>query len=339
MRIPLCLSFIVCLSSSLHLGAPRAAAEPAPPEADVTGDAPVVGGAPVPRGRWPDAAAVLLQRGICSGTLVARDVVLTAGHCIAGGPVEVVLDSVDHARPGGERIRVAWALAYPDWWSRYDAGVVVLERPATVKPRRIVARCTAREELLPGRSVTLAGFGLVGPGGTRQTTRLHDAAMSITDASCTEEPACQPSIAPDGEFMAGGRGTDACFGDSGGPVYVDTAAGPALIGLVSRGLSLPGAPCGGGSVHVRADRVAAWIERVTGRRLARTSCQGRADAPHPEPEDDDGGGGCAAGRGGVGAGAVLGLALLPALAAVRARRRRGAGPGPGRRERVFHRPR
>jgi len=86
---------------------------------------------------------------------------------------------------------------------------------------------------------------------------------------------------------------------------------------VSRGRGLAGAPCGGGTVFVRADRVAAWVERVTGRRVARTSCEGRADAPD---DDEDDGGGCAAGSGR--AGAATGLVLLLAIAAARARARR-----------------
>jgi secreted trypsin-like serine protease len=307
LRNPLHLSFVSILFASLAVGTPSAAA--AGPEA------PVVGGTPAPSGRWPDVAAVLLRDGLCSGTLIAPDVVLTAAHCIDGVPLEVVLDSVDYARTGGERIRVAWSLAYPDWQHRYDAGVIVLEHPAQTRPRRVAARCTAREQIFAGQSVLVAGFGMTGFDDTAPNTRLNEGWMSITDPTCTHDLACQPSIAPDGEFMAGGRGVDACFGDSGGPVFLDTAAGPALIGIVSRGLSLPGAPCGNGGVYVRADRVAAWVERVTGRRLARTSCEGRADAP----DEADDGGGCAAGRGG--AGAAFGLVLLGAIAVGRARRR------------------
>ena len=303
LRIPLCISFLFSLVSSLTVGGGAAASPPSP----------IVGGTPVPAGRWPEVAAVLLRDGACSGTLVAPDVVLTAGHCIEGGPVEVVLDTVDYARTGGERIRVAWSRAYPDWERRYDVGVVVLDRPAKVTPRPVAARCTARAELVAGRSVTIAGFGLTSHGGTEASSRLHQASVSITDPSCTADPACTPSIAPEGEFVAGGQGVDSCFGDSGGPVYVAAPGGPALLGLVSRGLSVPGPPCGGGGVYVRADRVAAWIERVTGRLLARTSCEELADAPGSD------GGGCAAGSGG--AGAALGLALLVAVTVARARRR------------------
>src|SRR5213078_3032674 len=92
-------------------------------------------------------------------------------------------------------------------------------------------------------------------------------------------------------FMAGGHGADSCFGDSGGPVYVATPDGPALIGVVSRGLALPAAPCGNGGVYVRVDKVLSWIQSVTGRKLAKTSC----DAPSGDQFDADDSDGCSAG--------------------------------------------
>lgn len=303
MRISIQLSILL---ATLTIGAPSAGA--AGPEA------PVVGGTTVTKGHWPEVAGVVLNGGLCSGTLIAPDVVLTAGHCVDAGPLEVILDNVDLSRSGGERIRVARSMAYPDWENRYDAGVLVLERPAKTKPRKVAARCTAREELVSGGSVTVVGFGLTTASGTGDNTRLHQGTMAVTDASCTQDPSCQASIAPNGEFVAGGRGVDACFGDSGGPVFVDAAGGPAVAGIVSRGLAQPGTPCGNGGVYVRADQVMAWVERVTGRKIARTSCTGAADAP----EEADGGG-CAAGGGR--AGAAFGLVLLGAVVAMRARRR------------------
>src|SRR5688572_29645687 len=93
--------------------------------------------------------------------------------------------------------------------------------------------------------------------------------------------------------MAGGHGADSCFGDSGGPVYVDTedGHGHALLGVVSRGLALPAAPCGNGGVYVRVDKVISWIQSVTGRTLDRTTCRGPDDADDAEPTA----GGCSTG--------------------------------------------
>lgn len=278
--------FVLCLFAHS-----AAAAEPEPT---------VVGGSTVPKGRWPDVVAVLLADGVCTGTLIAPDLVVTAAHCIDADPVEVVVGTVDYAKLGGERIAIASARAYPDWFRRYDVGVLVLERPARAAPRTVAATCTAREYLVPQQEVTLVGFGAATAGGSDANTRLREAVVPITDPTCTLDAACEPSLAPHGEFMAGGQGADSCFGDSGGPVYVETEQGVVLLGIVSRGLAVAAAPCGGGGVYVRADKVAGWIKRVTGRTLSRTTCEGRGDGAPGSVED----GGCSTGGGNGG------LALL-----------------------------
>jgi secreted trypsin-like serine protease len=276
-------------------------------------DAPVVSGTNVPVGQWPDAVAVLARDAMCTGTLIAPDVVLTAGHCIETDPVEVVVGSVDLAKPGGTAIAVKKAIAYPKWDRMYDVGVLVLEHPAPVMPRSVASACIAKEHLVPGAKVHVVGFGLTTADGTGMNTRLHQAMLPVVDATCAHDAACEPDIAPGGEFTAGGGGVDACFGDSGGPIYIDTAHGAALIGVVSRGESVIGEPCGGGGVYVRADAVVSWIEKVTGRKLTRSTCDEPADGPGDREAAEAGG--CSAGRGLVGGGALLGLLVLALLAA------------------------
>ena len=275
-------------------------------------DTPVVGGTPVPAGAWPDAVAVLARDAMCSGTLIAPDVVLTAGHCIETHPVEVIVGSVELARPGGAAIAVKSATAYPAWQHTYDVGVLVLEHPAAVKPRAIASACTAKEHLRAGADVHVVGFGLTTPDGSGMNTQLHQAMLPVIDATCTNDPACEPAVAPGGEFTAGGGGVDSCFGDSGGPIYIDTDHGAALIGVVSRGEVVPGEPCGGGGVYVRADAVASWIEQTTGRKLTHAACDVPADGPGDGDAEEAGG--CAASRGMVGGGALLGLVVLALLA-------------------------
>jgi secreted trypsin-like serine protease len=292
-RIAFCLLFM----SSL------AAAQPAP----------VVGGSKVPSGAWPDVVAVIADAGMCSGTLVAPDVVITAGHCIDIEPHTVIVATTDYTR-GGEHIAVKSARAYPDWWERYDAGVLILEHAASTPPRMVASACTANELLRAGTPLRIVGFGATTPAGDDRNTRLYEAVIPVLDAYCETDESCGEAARPKGEFTAGGRGSDSCFGDSGGPAFVDTAAGPALIGVVSRGLAVPGLPCGNGGVYVRADKLISWIQSVTSRQLTRTSCDGPRDAADPVEE-----GGCMA------ASAAPGGALVSAgglLAFVRWRRRR-----------------
>jgi uncharacterized protein (TIGR03382 family) len=281
-----------------------------------TAAAPVVGGTTVKPGDWPDAVAVVARDALCTGTLIAPDVVLTAGHCIETDPVEVIIGSVDLGKDGGTAIRVKKAIAYPDWQHAYDVGVLVLESHATVMPRAIASACTAKEHLVRGAKVRVVGFGLTRKDGTGDNTRLHQALLPVDDASCTDDPACEPAVAPDGEFTAGGGGVDACFGDSGGPIYVDTTHGASLIGVVSRGEPVAEEPCGGGGVYVRADAVVPWIEKVTGRTLTRSACDEPADGPGDGELAEDAGG-CSATSNAVGAGALLGLLVLALLAAPR----------------------
>lgn len=273
---------------------------------------PIVGGTLAPEGKWPDTVAVLMRGGACTGTLVAPDVVVTAGHCIDAEPYEVVIDSVDYARSGGERIGVAWSRAYPEWYRSYDVGVIVLERASKVAPRTITAACTARQSLVPHASVHLVGFGVTDDQQEDPNTQLREATVAVTDPTCTLDPACQPSVAPHGEFIAGGRGADSCFGDSGGPVLVDVAGSPALVGIVSRGMSLAPTPCGGGGIYVRIDKVASWIQRVTGRQLSRTTCGGKSDDDDTLDE-----GGCT-----VAGGVDLGVVVVIGGIVVRRRKRR-----------------
>lgn len=279
-----------------------------------TGVAPVVGGTTVKPGSWPDVVAVLTSDGgLCSGTLIGSDLVLTAAHCTDAQPVEVIIGSVDLAQYGGERRDVKWSRSYPNWQVEYDVGIVMLEHPVAVKPRAIATACSPAG----GDLLQVVGFGLTTKSGTGNNTKLHQAKIPVVDPDCTQDPACAPDIAPDGEFVAGGQGTDACFGDSGGPVYVTTKAGPAVIGVVSRGLLSSASPCGDGGVFVRADKVVKWIEKVSGRKLERLACDTPADAPATVEES----GGCNAGGGAagfaVGLGFLVMLWLLSSLRAIR----------------------
>ncbi|MCX5748525.1 MAG: trypsin-like serine protease [Proteobacteria bacterium] len=256
------------------------------------GPTPIVGGTTTKAGDWPDVVAVLAADGACSGTLIAPDLVLTAGHCAALSPHVVVVDTLDYGKPGGETIDVVRSYAYPRWQETYDVGVVELAHPAHAKPRAIARACSGRTI---ASEIRIVGFGLTDTAGAGDNSRLHQAAIAVDDPRCTEAPGCNAAIAPDGEFTAGGHGTDSCFGDSGGPAFAKTPSGYAVLGVVSRGMALAGRPCGNGGIYVRADKVVPWIERTTGRELVRAPCDQPADAP--AADDEEAGGGCTAAAG------------------------------------------
>jgi secreted trypsin-like serine protease len=277
---------------------------------------PIVGGSLVEPGAWPDVVAVFTaDGGVCTGTLLEADLVVTAAHCVDASPQEVLVGSVDLTKPDGQRRRVKWSRAYPSWIDRYDVGVVMLEHPVFARARAVAQGCTARQGLARGTPLQIVGFGLTTTSGTGESSRLREATIRVTDPTCTSDDACRPDVAPGGELVAGGEGVDACFGDSGGPAYIATSHGPALLGIVSRG-TFATLPCGDGGIYVRADKVTSWIENVTGRDLRRVPCDG--------PADDAGGlepAGCTAGGGALESAFAIVLGALWILTLRRARRR------------------
>ncbi|MEO8703995.1 MAG: trypsin-like serine protease [Kofleriaceae bacterium] len=269
-------------------------------------DPTVVGGNQVPPGKWPDTVAVLGE-GSCSGTLIAPDVVLTAGHCADIHPTRVIANSTNYV-DGGTSATVKTVTEYPSWDTSYDVAVIVLNSPITgVTPRKLGTACTFAG-FTEGAQVRLVGFGLTDPAGRGDNTLLNEAMAPVIDPDCMGPGGCEKTIRPGGEFIAGGSGTDSCFGDSGGPVYLDTPNGTVVIGAVSRGLDGSTMPCGGGGIYVRTDKLIDWIEEVAGKPVAKDLCDGQPYEP-PVGESDDGG--CSTGGGSsLGGGlALLGLVL------------------------------
>jgi endonuclease G len=268
----------------------------------------VVGGTSVPLGKWPDAVAVLGTNGSCTGTLVAPDVVVTAGHCSEIHPAQVIANTIDFTQ-GGDKIGVASTTAYPDWQHSYDISVIVLDHAVTgVTPRQLGTSCTF-DHFAAQMDVHLVGFGLTAEDGTGDNTHLNEAMAPVIDPTCMGPYGCEKAIAPGGEFVAGGDGTDSCFGDSGGPVYLDTPRGVIAIGAVSRGVNASPTPCGGGGIYVRTDKVIDWIEETTGRTIAKDDCSGNPVEPSAAQPDATAGG-CSTSRGGAGFGVLVGLLAL-----------------------------
>jgi uncharacterized protein (TIGR03382 family) len=272
----------------------------------------IVGGTTVEPGQWPDAVAVLGSTGTCTGTLIAPDVVLTAGHCANIKPTQVIANTIDFSQDTGVRVQVVKTEAYPNWQTEYDVAVLVLASPIQgVTPRKVGTSCTFHN-FARDTSVRLVGFGATDMMGQTANTQLRQAMTAVTDPDCTGGNGCKEQIAPGGEFVAGGTGSaDSCFGDSGGPVYLDTPVGAVVVGAVSRGVDGADTPCGGGGIYVRTDNLIEWIEQTTGKTIAADNCDGAAYSN--EVTDDQSGDevGCSAtGSSSLGALPLLLLALL-----------------------------
>ncbi|MEQ1504452.1 MAG: trypsin-like serine protease [Myxococcota bacterium] len=250
------------------------------------GPAPVVGGDEAPVGAWTDTAALYSSSHqlLCSGVLVAPNVVLTAGHCAFS--LDHVVLGTNNLRRGGEQIAIVDMIQYPDSLDTLDGTVLILEHDATITaPRRMALDCEADQYVTAGADVVIAGFGATDTWATEWTNDLHEAFTTIRDPVCADlDAGCNEAVSPGGELIAGGDGIDSCSGDSGGPLYLRTPVGDLLVGITSRGALPFDTPCGDGGIYVRADALAEWVEAEAGITLPRPDCTGYNYRPRPEVE-------------------------------------------------------
>jgi endonuclease G len=235
-------------------------------------DQEVIGGAAAPAGKWPDTVAVLWdgEQG-CTGTLVAPNVVVTAGHCVGGGAPNGVLIAASKlsAPQEGETISVMRAIDYPNSQNSIDAGILILSKPATKATPRPIASGWIKFDVKNGAQVQLVGFGATDRDGNVSTDSLMEATTTITDYNCSMSAGCSTAAKPDGELGAGGMGIDTCPGDSGGPAYLLTEYGTFLIGITSRGYDDNMYYCSEGGIYGRADKIVDWMELMAGGPVSR----------------------------------------------------------------------
>jgi len=249
----------------------------------------VAGGAEVPAddARWDGTVGIIFNNQYvgCTGSLVAPKVVMTAAHCL-GGVSGVMIGAknwaTDFNKEHVEIIPVVRAVAHPSYRNGWgaDIAVLLLASDATYEPLTIATDCIRDEHLVDGAEVAVVGFGATSYNGRAQTTRMHFGFTEIQDAECRADriggiaTGCIPSLRPGGELAAGGTGVDACFGDSGGPLFLVTDEGDFVAGVVSRAyMGVPrGEPCRYGGIYVRPDRFIDWMEEAVGEEVRHPMC-------------------------------------------------------------------
>jgi hypothetical protein len=234
----------------------------------------IVGGRPVRRGDFPDCCAVGDETEYyCSGTLIAPNVVVTAGHCDYATRVFLNGNDVDHPADEAQVINIKRVTDENGFESlldfrhpnpKVDLRVLVLEQDSKVQPRRV-----AREGDLDGvDEAMLVGFGMIDLAGTKGYGVKRQVVVPLETLDCTEEEIAGRRGCREGyEIVAGHRGLlrDTCRGDSGGPLYIEAEDGSyLLLGATSRGAWGKDNQCGDGGVYVRVDKFLDWIEEVTG---------------------------------------------------------------------------
>jgi hypothetical protein len=190
----------------------------------------------------------------CTGVLVAKDLVLTAAHCLPADTVafgydlakareEFAVDKVDRA-PGG-----------------VDVALLRLERATQRKPRpwRLSGDTSA-----PSGSMTIVGFGSNDVRGTSGFGVMRKNSVETEGWGCDAWRSAALDCAPGTEMvLRSSAGRDTCRGDSGGPVFESVGGETRLVAITSRPIPTRGRPCGSGGIYVRMDAISKWVLNQT----------------------------------------------------------------------------
>ncbi len=229
----------------------------------------VVGGAAVKAGQFPDCVAVGndAQWG-CTGTLVAPNVVVTAGHCADFATRVYFGNDVTKA---GTVVRVKKRVRHPKYHQgkHNDLLVLILEQAVPTVPPRKIAPAKTIDAATDGRVV---GFGATDPSGAFGYGVKRQVDVPIASSACKGQASGHDDPVAYGcdrnlELVAGRPllEQDSCNGDSGGPFYVMGAAGAWLLaGATSRATDSAQNNCGDGGIYVRVDKYRTWIDGIPG---------------------------------------------------------------------------
>jgi V8-like Glu-specific endopeptidase len=210
----------------------------------------------------------------CTGTVIAKRLVLTAAHCVeeADGATKmrVMFGSDESASRPGDYIAVKEWHHDPRYMSTsnlaagHDAAVLILAEDARGAPRAI--NRTALTSAMTGSPVHVVGFG-------------NDDGQQGTGSGKKREIHTLLAGLEQGVANVGKPGQTTCQGDSGGPSFMNIGGESVIMGITSYGLR----GCVAEGSVTRVDLCASWIDPF----IAANGGDG-ATTPPPSP-----GGACA----------------------------------------------
>jgi hypothetical protein len=236
----------------------------------------IIGGTPAAPNTWSWNARLEISTPshdeVCSGSVVAPSVILTAGHCVVDdvtntvdAPSDLVVTTgrTTFADPAsGQVLGVTHVALYPSFsLSTVRGDVALLELASPTSSQAIsLAQPSDTAAYGPGAGTIVAGWGLVDATEDTLPTQLMTVPLTVQTNSLCESSLADVTLGFDPSTMFCAESSDqsagTCNGDSGGPAVGLNAAGALIeIGVVSWNRE----GCVHPDVFARVAALSAWL--------------------------------------------------------------------------------